>query len=132
MSRTKSRKGPTGASSASLAAEPPPLRRAQILELNRRLRDLEDRTRYLLTSVLTPKHALYYNVSEDTFGMGTPSYATRTKPLLRSILWSCTDFCRRRLCAWCLNGLACTGQNCWRTGSLPVRGSRSTTLRPWS
>lgn len=61
------------------AHEPPPLTKAQIRELERRVRDSEDGTRYLLASVLTERHALYYNVSEDTFGMGEPTFATLFK-----------------------------------------------------
>lgn len=57
----------------------PPLTKAQIRELRRRIRDSEDRTRYLLVSALTEKHALYYNVSEDTFGWREPSFGTLFK-----------------------------------------------------
>ncbi len=57
------------------ANERPPLTRAQIRELQRQVHDSKDRTRYLLASVLTEKHALHYNVSEDRFGMSDPSHA---------------------------------------------------------
>lgn len=43
------------------------------------MRDSDDRTRYLLASVLTARHALYYNVTEDMFGMGDPTFATLFK-----------------------------------------------------
>ena len=59
--------------------EPPPLTRSEIRELKRSISDLEDRTRYLLVSVFTPKHALYYDVSEDVFAMDTPSSGTLFK-----------------------------------------------------
>lgn len=79
MSRAKTGKAPTSPDGTSIVAEPPPLTRAQIRELDRRVRDLADRTRYLLVSVLTRKHALYYNVSEDTFGMDAPAHGTLFK-----------------------------------------------------
>lgn len=56
-----------------------PLTKAQIRELNRRLADSRDRTRYLLASVFGPKFALYYSVSEDTYGMNDPRHATLFK-----------------------------------------------------
>ena len=56
--------------------EEAPLTKAQIRELERRIKDSEDRTRYLLVSVFGPRFVLYYNVSEDTFGMNDPRYAT--------------------------------------------------------
>ena len=48
-------------------------------ELDRRVKDLHDRTRYLLVSAFSPKFALYYNVSEDTYGMNEPVHATLFK-----------------------------------------------------
>jgi hypothetical protein len=55
------------------------LSKSQVRELRRRVRDLEDRTRYLLVSVFTPRMVLYYNVSNDTFGMNNPSLGTLFK-----------------------------------------------------
>ncbi|MEX0691426.1 MAG: hypothetical protein WD043_06255 [Gemmatimonadales bacterium] len=57
----------------------PPLTPAQLQELERRIRDSEDRTRYLLVSVMTPRFALYYNVSDDCYGHNDPRYATLFK-----------------------------------------------------
>ena len=48
-------------------------------ELDRRIADSEDRTRYLLVSVFTPRFALYYDVSEDTFAMNDPASGTLFK-----------------------------------------------------
>jgi hypothetical protein len=48
-------------------------------ELDRRVKDLHDRTRYLLVSAFSPRFALYYNVSEDTYGMNEPAHATLFK-----------------------------------------------------
>jgi len=56
-----------------------PLTKAEIRELDRRLADTRDRTRYLLTSVFGPRFALYYNVSGDMYGMNDPRYATLFK-----------------------------------------------------
>ncbi|MBI3028031.1 MAG: hypothetical protein HYY64_00755 [Candidatus Rokubacteria bacterium] len=43
------------------------------------MKDLHDRTRYLLVSAFGPRFALYYNVSEDTYGMNEPAHATLFK-----------------------------------------------------
>lgn len=59
--------------------DPPHLTQAQTRELDRRLADLDDRTRYLLVSRLGPLFDLYYNVSEDTYGMNEPAHATLFK-----------------------------------------------------
>jgi hypothetical protein len=59
--------------------DPPDLTRAQTRELDRRLADLRDRSRYLLVSRLGPRFDLYYNVSEDTYGMSEPPHATLFK-----------------------------------------------------
>jgi hypothetical protein len=59
--------------------DPPDLTRSQTRELDRRLADLRDRTRYLLVSRFGPRFALYYNVSEDTYGMNEPAHATLFK-----------------------------------------------------
>src|SRR3990172_8762487 len=61
------------------SVESPPLTRAQIRELDHRLSDSKDRTRYLLATALTPKHALFYDVSEDTFVMDDPALGTLFK-----------------------------------------------------
>ena len=73
------RKSSVASSSTPQLDEPPPLSRSQVHELNRRVRDLEDRTRYLLVSAFTAKHALYYDVSEDVFAMNAPSLGTLFK-----------------------------------------------------
>jgi hypothetical protein len=62
-----------------VAEDEPPLTRAQMQELDRRVKDLHDRARYLLVSAFSPRFALYYNVSEDTYGMNEPSHATLFK-----------------------------------------------------
>ncbi len=62
-----------------VAEDEPPLTQAQMQELGRRLKDLHDRTRYLLVSAFSPRFILYYNVSEDTYGMNEPAHATLFK-----------------------------------------------------
>ncbi len=57
----------------------PPLTSAQIRELEHSVKDLDDRTRYFLVSAFAPKFALYYNLSEDTYGMNEPGHATLFK-----------------------------------------------------
>lgn len=59
--------------------DPPDLTRSQTRELDSRLADLKDRTRYLLVSRLGPRFDPYYNVSEDTYGMNEPAHATLFK-----------------------------------------------------
>jgi hypothetical protein len=55
------------------------LSKSQLRELDRRLRDYRNPTRYLLATVFTPKFVLYYNVSNDTFGMTNPDLGTLFK-----------------------------------------------------
>ena len=52
---------------------------AQIEELRRRLADSDDVTRYLLVSRMTPRFALYYNVSDDVYVMNDARGATLFK-----------------------------------------------------
>jgi hypothetical protein len=59
--------------------DPPRLTRAEAREVEKRLADLRDRTRYLLVSRVSPRFDLYYNVSEDTYGMNEPAHATLFK-----------------------------------------------------
>jgi hypothetical protein len=47
--------------------------------LNRRVRDSLDRTRYLLATALTVRHALFYNVSDDVYAMDDPAGGTLFK-----------------------------------------------------
>lgn len=56
-----------------------PLSRSQIRELDRRVKDSKDRMRYLLVSVMGSRFVLYYNVSQDAYGMNNPRYATLFK-----------------------------------------------------
>jgi hypothetical protein len=63
-------------------AEPddlPPLTTRQIQEIERRVRDSNDRTRYLLASVMTPRFILYYDLSDDSYIMNEPAHATLFK-----------------------------------------------------
>lgn len=62
-----------------VAEDEPPVTRAEMQELDRRVKDLHDRTRYVLLSALSPKFMLYYSVSEDTYGMNEPAHATLFK-----------------------------------------------------
>lgn len=52
------------------------LSKSQLRELNRRIRDLDDPRRYVLTSELAPKFVLYYDVSKDVYVMNELSAAT--------------------------------------------------------
>ncbi len=52
---------------------------AQVRELEKRIKDLKDCTRFLLASTLGPSFVLYYNVSEDTYGWNDPTHATLFK-----------------------------------------------------
>lgn len=57
----------------------PTLSRSQIRQLQGQIRDLDDRTRYLLVSVFTKRFALYYDVSQDTYVMNDASLGTLFK-----------------------------------------------------
>lgn len=59
--------------------EEPPLSRAWIKELERRLRDSRDPVRYMLVTEFSRKFILYYNVTDDTFAMNDPSLGTLFK-----------------------------------------------------
>jgi hypothetical protein len=64
------------------AAEPEgvaPLTAAQMRELDRRLADARDRSRYLLASVFGPRFVLYYDVAQDSFVMNAPQAGTLFK-----------------------------------------------------
>ena len=57
------------------------LTRAQIKELERRVRDSRDPTRYLITSRVLKgsRFVLYYNVSDDVYAMDNPEGGTLFK-----------------------------------------------------
>lgn len=52
---------------------------AQRRELDRRVKDARDRSRYLLVSQIGDRFALYYSVSEDAYVANDPTYATLFK-----------------------------------------------------
>lgn len=56
-----------------------PLTQAQVRELRRRAADLHNPIRYLLVSQFGRRFALYYNVSDDVYGMNEPRSATLFK-----------------------------------------------------
>jgi hypothetical protein len=55
------------------------LTQSQIRELNRRIADLEDRTRYLLVSAFSRRFVLYYDVSRDVWAANDPAGGTLFK-----------------------------------------------------
>ena len=52
---------------------------AQVKELNRRIKDMDDPVRYLIVSDFGPRFVLYYNVSDDTFAHNNPAGGTLFK-----------------------------------------------------
>ncbi|MDH4166714.1 MAG: hypothetical protein OEV90_09940 [Gammaproteobacteria bacterium] len=61
------------------ADEDPPLTPAQRRALDRHVKDMEDRTRYLLVSATLPGISLYYLVNEDSWAFDDPTTATLFK-----------------------------------------------------
>ena len=59
--------------------EDPPLTPAQRRALDRHVKDMEDRTRYLLVSATLPGISLYYMVQEDSWSFDDPTTATLFK-----------------------------------------------------
>jgi hypothetical protein len=59
--------------------EDPPLTLAQRRALERHVKDVEDRTRYLLVSATLPGISLYYLVQEDSWVFDDPKTATLFK-----------------------------------------------------
>jgi hypothetical protein len=52
---------------------------AERRELERAVKDLEDRTRYVLASSLGERIVLYYNIADDTYSWDEPKGATLFK-----------------------------------------------------
>jgi hypothetical protein len=52
---------------------------AERRELEQRIKDLDDRTRYLLASSIGSKITLYYNIADDTYSWDEPKSATLFK-----------------------------------------------------
>jgi hypothetical protein len=59
--------------------EDPPLTPAQKRALERHVKDVEDRTRYLLVSATLPGISLYYRVQDDSWSFDDPTTATLFK-----------------------------------------------------
>ncbi len=59
--------------------EDPPLTAAQRRALDRHVKDMEDRTRFLLVSATLPGISLYYMVQEDSWSFDDPTTATLFK-----------------------------------------------------
>jgi len=67
--------------------EDPPLTPAQRRALERHVKDVEDRTRYLLVSATLPGISLYYMVQDDSWSFDDPTTATlfKRRPAARAI-----------------------------------------------
>jgi hypothetical protein len=67
--------------------EDPPLTPAQRRALARHVKDVEDRTRYLLVSATLPGISLYYMVQDDSWSFDDPTVATlfKRRPAARAI-----------------------------------------------
>ena len=55
------------------------LTKAQLRKIERTARDLDDPTRYFLVSDFGPRFKLYYDLSNDVYGMNSPDRATLFK-----------------------------------------------------
>jgi hypothetical protein len=74
----------TRSKSRSLPSEAPPddvapLTKFQIRRLERSIKDLDDRTRYLIASALMPGFSFYYDVSSACYSLNRPEAATLFK-----------------------------------------------------
>lgn len=78
MAAVKKRKQATLPQSAG-GDEDPPLTLVQRRALERHVKDMEDRTRYLLVSATLPGISLYYMVQEDSWSFDDPTTATLFK-----------------------------------------------------
>ena len=67
--------------------EDPPLTPAQRRALECHVKDVEDRTRYLLVSATLPGISLYYMVQDDSWSFDDPTVATlfKRRPAARAI-----------------------------------------------
>ncbi len=67
--------------------EDPPLTPAQRRALARHVKDVEDRTRYLLVSATLPGISLYYMVQDDSWSFDDPTAATlfKRRPAAKAI-----------------------------------------------
>ena len=67
--------------------EDPPLTPVQRRALARHVKDMEDRTRYLLVSATLPGISLYYMVQDDSWSFDDPTVATlfKRRPAARAI-----------------------------------------------
>jgi hypothetical protein len=67
--------------------EDPPLTPAQRRALERHVKDVEDRTRYLLVSATLPGISLYYMVQDDSWSFDDPTPATlfKRRPAAKAI-----------------------------------------------
>lgn len=80
MAERKSRKKPSRERVVEQAVDPDePLSPEWAREIKRRVRDLEDPIRYIITSALSRRFVLYYNVSTDTFALNNPDVGTLFK-----------------------------------------------------
>ena len=59
----------------------PPLTKAQIAELKRRVAEMDDPTRYLVVSAFSNRFALYYDVESNCYTHNRPEGATAFKSL---------------------------------------------------
>ena len=73
------RRGPEVVAPGDTDADAEPLTKAQVREIERRMRDLDDPTRYLLVSDLGPRFKLYYEVSDGVYVMNEPAQGTLFK-----------------------------------------------------
>ncbi len=60
-------------------AELEPLTSAQKRDLTRRVKDSDDRTRYLIVGVMLSRFVLFYDVSDDVYTLNEPLAATLFK-----------------------------------------------------
>ena len=79
--RNAARRRAAALAAQSADADFPPLTKAQVAELDRRVAEMNDPTRYLVVSAFSKRFVLYYNVEDNCYAHNRPEGGTAFKSL---------------------------------------------------